>query len=564
MASRERRVVALGAEARLAAENCARFFQCKTVVVDGVESPLKPEAGDLVVCTTRHLTASLLHTLYVSEQLTPAPGMLFAETPEHLIQVCNKVIERTRQTKKRSGRLFLYTGAPFNQVRKGHDLFLGGEVQSEQLLEALTSDPKILTICGHGYDIDVALSLRHHACPQSSYRPATSEYLPLCAMNGRCTRYSNAPRIEDAFSDGRLVSIDKISAEIAVLASCRILQVRDAATDPAYGLAVSLLDRSEINVLVTSWRQIQNTDDGSLVNDFLNDVCSGMTIGEAVATFNGSSVALQTGARLCVVGDPWHRLPAASDLPQLPRSKVATPSSNLRRETSAEEFLRLAVQAAILDCPLYSPAKGDAVIAHLDAKMGNGMHTALRRQEMEEAFLDFLGPAPRLEEFFRRTGGAGVRGATSEEARCPACGSPASSYELHFPGYALGKRLIIKCAACFDSMDLPRDWLTSLDLSSLEQKILTLKAPPAGAFASVNILSRQANLSRAYPWPRSEDGKLAHTFRIPDDLPAGPLYCQVLLARGIEFGTLGFPFRQLSSGFLSATDLTLRIPSEGT
>jgi hypothetical protein len=167
--------------------------------------------------------------------------------------------------------------------------------------------------------------------------------------------------------------------------------------------------------------------------------------------------------------------------------------------------------------------------------------------------LDFLSAGPEVDFFFAAFGReVGI----NEHDVCPSCFEPARGLRLTFPGFGAAPRRIVRCAHCADSVHVPHTWKLAVDLSKLSDRVVVVSGIPEGARARAYFVSVAASIGpmrthvhSAHVLGPPQGGLLS--FRMPEQLPAVPLFCRVLVAHCLKIGSISFKLRQLSDGSLS-------------
>ena len=100
---------------------------------------------DVVVCTTEHLTAELMHKLFVDGVSGGVPGIICSRTTAELVEVCRQQAAKlSRLHHQNSSRIFVNSRVPFTEGNIGSDLFTGGLQKIDALVSRLSSGAAIL------------------------------------------------------------------------------------------------------------------------------------------------------------------------------------------------------------------------------------------------------------------------------------------------------------------------------------------------------------------------------------------------------------------------------------
>jgi len=551
------RVHALGSDAVEAAREYAaltqrEFHYCERIAEIGAAT-----SADVVVCLAPQLTPRLMQRLYVAADGTnAAPGVIVARDADELIQVCRKQaasLERSRRGNAR--RVFINTEELTGAVTRDGDVHAGGSTAHAEIVSLLRSDAAVLTLTGHSDGIDMAVSLRAFLCPftDAPAAPSSAEGLPPCRIIGRCTRFPTHPTAQEAAASQWVVPVADVRASVAVLFSCSVVKTQDAVVDPSHGLAASILRDADVAAVVSTWREERDTADGAILNELVNDLSDGFTVGEATARFNQSTVARRVGASFCVVGDPSVALDREQPFARL--SPPAFKPHDLAEplETSGASDFRLLAEVARETLRMGQPGEdtdaGNAVEAWLKQRLAPGGDADVPR-ELDAALARFLGGQFRLEEAF---GTHGVPTVPREDATCPICAGPAREYDVLFPAHGASPRRIVRCACCLESSNMPASWAPSLDLSRIGEGIVGLHGGPENAHVRITLLGYYGSIERVADWPRDADGRLAETVRLPELPDTNPAYCKIFIADGLHFGSFGFKLRRRVSGGLASS-----------
>jgi hypothetical protein len=518
---------------------------------------LRVECSDVVVCSTRRLTASLMHQLFVEGAGAGVPGVISAPTSESLEDLCRNYAYKVSQpAAENNRRAFIFPGANFPFVQRGNDTFAGGTQPDEIVLPLLSSDPAILSIMGgHSDGIDFSVSARQFACAFLNSIPPAGRLLPRCQAEGRCTRFPSLPSMEEAAAAGWLVPLSLLRAQIALVLECNVLRLQDGVIDPAYGVAAALLAQAGLNALITTWRREVIVQDGRHMNSLINDLSAGMPVGQAVRVFNGSTVARHLGINLCVIGDPCYGLKPDAGFASLPvchidLSKTSASALPDVPEIHDAALLREAVVQAMQNSGTYDSAKGNALVASLSAMARQEHSNSAGKNDVRVShdLLDFLSEAPWLDKLFASV--ATIE-EMSEDGICASCLAPARTFLSRMRANPGRMRRVIRCACCSDSSSLPLGWEVNLDLSRINEGRLSVSGIPSGATVLLCLMSLAGPGNQAYPLVVQPENIC--TFQLPDDLSSNPLYCQVLIASGLELGSVGFRFRKSSQGMITTS-----------
>jgi hypothetical protein len=537
-------VHAFGSEAARAGEIYAGLTG-RPHKLSGQLSDVAAESHDVVVCLTEHLTAQLMRKLYLTENPRGAPGFITAPTPMELEEVCiRQAAKLTDPQKTTVQRVFFSPALSFDIIRRGSDIISGGACTSSQLFSRLSSDSALLLVGGHSNSFDMRLSLQHWLCAFLDKPSTGTGPLPECQLLGRCVRFPARPTVTEARGKGWLLPVSTLRAKVALFYGCSVVKLRDGLHSPDYGLGPALLGRSESAAIITTWRPEHPPAEWGILNNLINDVCSGTMVGEAVGSFNRSNIATQFGINLCLLGDPCFRISSEGRFAKLPVPKIpygeAAPAGTVKNRSAEANLLRAAIKQTLHNNPLFD--SGTALEAQLLAYCGpepeaEDLGQRAQMAEADKDLLHFLSPKPVLNEFLLSFGE--IREMT-EKGVCPACLGPARSYCIAFPNFGAASRSVVLCECCGgETLNLPSSWRTRLDLDRLDDGIFSLSnLPPEAQILVFVVVAARGSQWFVGLFPHS--GEASRAFQLPDQLPPAPLFCQVLIASGLKIGSLGF------------------------
>jgi hypothetical protein len=271
--------------------------------------------------------------------------------------------------------------------------------------------------------------------------------------------------------------------------------------------------------------------------------------GIAVHSFNCSPLAHRLGMKLCLLEDPCFAIVPNEnfvplDVPFLktsPTERSVSPTTMANPIANEANLLREAIADLTLHDRRFDASKAGsleaALLSYLECYEEAGQLTEDEKLiGLDAALLDYLSTFPVLAILFDAMINPGT---VSEDGICPTCDAPARTLCVTFPRHGAKPHKIIRCACCFDSSNLPLDWQIKLDLSRISEKTLSISGVPEGAqiLICLNIIPTTL-LHAAYPWS-SLNGHWP-SFTIPEQKTAAPLCCQLVIARRLEIGTLGF------------------------
>jgi hypothetical protein len=552
-------VIGIGSEAiaasKLYAHLTGRPYRACASVND-----VSASCHDVVICSTTELTAHLMYNLYVDGDPSGSPGLIFAPTKEGLEELCFKQAAKLHKPRTPPKRVFLHPLLDYPPIERGVDVFLSGMQPLEGIMARLSTRASILSIFAHSDGIDLQLASRTYLCPffdPASRMPAADagQSGPRCQVLGQCTKAPHNPDMPTATSEEWIVPLQILRTDIGIVIGCSVVRLHDGIIDSSYSLAAGVLRQADFGAIVTTWRGDFARRDGAQVNSLINDLCSGTTVGKAVASFNNSQVAIEYGLKLCVLGDPCYSIHPDAAFTRLPEPKTASLAKGRERSFSSRAseraLLAEAINRSLQMNPAFDHVQGQALASRLSssgsrtAPAGEG---ALDPAALDVALLDFLSSAPWLGAFFIDFIEVGN---STEHSVCPVCSAPARSCDFCFPMHAAGPRHVIRCASCGDILDAPCEWRLALNLERIEKGLFSVSGIPAGSQIKVCLLNLHGLLHQAYSWPAPEGDDCE--FRLLDNLPPVPLFCRVLIANSLRVGSISFRVRQLSDGTYKAT-----------
>jgi|SRR5579859_37316 len=551
-------VFALGSEAEAAARLYALLTGrpcriCKTA------TDVAASLNDVVICITSELSPHLMYQLYVREQSSGLPGLIFAGTPALLESVCkSQAAKLLRSGRPNPRRIFLHTKLNFAARTRGTDSFVSGQEPAETLYPLLSAGAAILSIFGHSDGISLDISHAKVLCPFIDLPPDPDRGLwPSCQVMERCTKFPMMPRVREAKSAGWILPLKLLRATIGVIGTCAAVRLRDGVVDPAYGLAAALLHQADFGAIVTTWRKEPSSADGGHLNGLINDLSAGVNVGVATAALNRSPFCERFGARYCIVGDPCFALAGDGDYPQLPVmtkpaiTALPEPSAGETKETSRARLVRDAILHSLHSNPAYDLSKGEKLALELAEYAQTGAAAGPPDDALspiDHRLLEFLSGFPWLPGFFQHLGW--IEGIT-ENVPCPACSAPSRISHLIFPRHARQRRDLTSCSSCGDVRDMPVNWEIALDLTKVKLGSFSLSGIPSGTQLLVCIVRFWGTLFCAFAGNPSLDGNFS--FQVPSDLPPEPMFCRVLFARSLEVGAISFKLRQMPDGTYEST-----------
>jgi hypothetical protein len=517
-------------------------------------------SNDVVICSTKELTAHLMHNLYVDGDPDGAPGLIFAPTGEGLEELCIKQAAKLQMQRTPPKRVFIHPTLDYQPIERGVDVFLSGIQPLEKIMACLSTRASILSIFAHSDVIDLQLASRTYLCPffdpaSRMAAPEAERLGPRCQVLGQCTKAPHNPNMLAATSEQWIMPLQILRADIAIMIGCSVVRLHDGIIDSSYSLASAVLRQADCGAIVTTWRGDFGRPDGAQVNSLINDICSGIPVGKAVASFNNSQFAIDYGLALCLLGDPCYSIHPDAAFTRLPEPATADRMKGRKRSfsprASESALLAEAINLSLQMNPAFDHVQGRALASRLssfDSQTAPVRENDLDLPALDVALLDFLSRAPWLSAFFINF----IEVAHStEHSVCPVCSAPARSCNFLFPMHAVGPRYIIRCASCGDILDVPCEWRLAVNLARIERGFFSVSGIPAGSQIKVCLINLHGLVYRTYSWHAPKAGDCE--FRLLENLPPVPLFCRVLIANSLKVGSISFRVRQLPDGTYKST-----------
>ena len=183
----------------------------------------------------------------------------------------------------------------------------------------------VLNIHSHSNGIDLYLGDNYVLCPMDKRNKSADENRsPTCFCTNVCDRLGLS--MDELLKSNHVICPGDIHADILILNICWgvLLDKGNVARvlDGLWGLMPRLSVSDSIGAIITSWQLIYSSP--LVVESLFLDVLNGMTIGNAVARFQGDRKSWNNGVYLCIIGDP--------------RVAIATPEFNAYHDRDADHF----------------------------------------------------------------------------------------------------------------------------------------------------------------------------------------------------------------------------------
>lgn len=549
-------VVALGPDADSAALLHAHLTRRRFRTALDLDTLKQTMCPAVVVTTPEHLSIELLEWLY-SHDGRSAPGIICGERGEPLRkQVLVRAAAAALCGPLKVARSDIFPTLPIGAIRGQGFEVLGSESPASERREALARGAGVLTIMTHSDGVDAFMGTDLSVCAMEQMANDISlPAAPRCRLTAFCHRHETP--VSQAVRSGAVFPPEAIAARVFVWDVCFGVMPTGSPVDPRWGIGVRLLESAGIGAILTTWRIVLSSPER--VRRVSRAVASGVPVGIAVARFNASRVSRARHHRICLLGDPRVRLPAARVQERAP----ARPK-RLRHSTAAESeqlpqvaLLRLCMTDAKLRAAsgprgMFASRALEAIegfevaaskgvpIAALDPQLGN---------EMRAAVLDYaLSRGKLLENWtpFARS----FRVTTSRP--CPVCDRQAETLQAVMrPSRVYARRLVL-CALCGVLEDAPK---TSDIRMELDGRCLRLRGhlPQERWAAGAVIVSSYPADSIQVMWPAMSDGTLAPSVELPSRWPPGPLRISTVIVWDATFAVISRMARDAGTFAVEAT-----------
>lgn len=514
--SRER-VVGLGEETTSATQLYAHLTRRAPAIVEDPDAVLE-ERPEVVVLTYERLTSRLLNGLSRRAH-GPLPGLIVGRYAGWLraqvlakaaaASLCGPVVRR---------RIDIYPLLSPSYPPRRHTLDWG--TRPRDVRAALRRGCGVLTLDTHSDGVDAFLGSRLTLCPLDRDRTrGVISRGPYCLSTGVCHR-QNLP-IADAWRTRRLISPSDIRARILVLNACRSLLLPTGDMDPAWGLAMRLIEANSVGAVLLTWEMTLPAEPESSVASAL---MTGAPVGHAAMRALSEPRAMALGERVCLLGDPRTRAapqaarvtPGSRPRDTLRRTgKVTSPDRPLAflraclevGRTSGNTSRQALANSALSAIARYRAAPGAPTARDL---RGAILEYVMRRGELFEDWLTFA----RIERGVRR-------------GSCAHCGEGVRTYVATFPRRPYRERRLDTCPHCEIVRDSPRG--IALSLSAHDGRTLRLHGTLPRRRWTAGVLLSSWRQDRLWRWPSAPDGTPQREFQPPGGLPARHVYAALTL-----------------------------------
>ena len=493
-----------------------------------------------------HLNNELLTNLYAEPRSRKPIGIICAETASLKRQVLVRAAAASffgDPTVRNVSVFPLWdAGKVFINERELSDL------SREQILEIVGSRAGTLVIQTHSDGMDAMLGPNLTLCPLDQLSSTADKSRGnRCVETNWCHRSRTS--ISEFLSSSSFVSPNSFSAHILVWDVCWGAIPPDGLIDPAWGIGKRFLDSPRVGAILAPWDLSLSSP--KLVGALIQNLESGMAIGDSLLAHNLSMEAQRFRHRMCLFGDPRVRLSSISDesRPATPRMKFETGFVRVVKPAVNDStiFLRRLV-ASMIARPSYAGAKLSGVGNKAMRAIEDFEHVAGASLESERtvsagrvlrstvlACMRKRGPVI-FNEWFSQA----VPVATKLGSSCFACQIQSNKLVtsiFSIPGSRI-KRRVSRCQRCGIVEDVPID--SNLTLSISSDRCIQLSGDlPAEAWKA-QFLIRQQHTSRrlVFDWPKESNKSPATFIKLPFSLPAGILQAGIVLMHHTDIYSL--------------------------
>jgi hypothetical protein len=544
-------VVALGPDAESAALLHAHLTRRRFRTALNLDALTKEERPSVVVMTPKYLSAELLEWLY-NHSNHSAPGIICGVSGSRLRrQVLVRAAAATLCGPLDIVQSDIFPTLSIAAIRGPKSEVLGAQASVSERREALGRGAGVLTIMTHSDGVDAFLGTDLTLCGMDQMVNDTSlPDAPRCRLTAFCHRHEIP--VSRAVNSAAVLPPEQIAARVFVWDVCFGVMPTGSAVDARWGIGVRLLDSAGIGAILTTWQIVLSSPEHA--SRLSHAIASGVPVGIAVARFNASRASRERHHRMCLLGDPRVRLPAAPVQQRAPTrpNRFRHPATADTEQLRQVALLRLCMADAKLRAS-HSPrasfasraleaieafegaASKGVPIAALDPQLGNDMRAAvldyaLSRGKLLESWMPFM-------RSFRATA----------PHRCPVCDRLADTLQavMRPPGVYV-RRLVI-CAICGVLEDAPTTSDIRMELAGLRLRLHGV-LPRERWAAGIVIASSYPADSVQLMWSAMSDGTLAPSAELPQRWPLGPLRISTVIVWDTTFAVISRMARNPSAG----------------
>lgn len=509
-----------------------------------------PSATEIVVASVDALSFRFVETLYDPARAASAPGLILGIDQAELQRNILIAASAAALPSPPLERIVQYHSAlSLEAIGSDGRTLLGRDVPDIRLEKILGEGSDLLIVTTHSDGIDAPVG-RKVICP---LLPSPIEHRgvnrPTCLLTQHCHRLKVG--LSEALASGRLISPRAIRSRVVLLRTCFGLLPNGALNDYRYGLLRSIAANPKVGAVIASWNV--TFADSTATEHVVDALRAGASLGAAVAEFNRSPAACQTGDRMCLVGDPNLRFARSGPIPQRRTAdrkqrspsgaKVAGAASPLasNSRTSAtflRDYLTWSVHWQPVGAgPGFEDAAGKVRPMLRRSAEPDGDMAGRNRAQIVSAIGGGITLSCKVWCGYAKPIGA-VRAASD----CPACGEAVTRIEFRLSTPGRLRRRLLNCPRCGIVED------AELDAPSLNFRL------NAASLLSFSLGTRHQSWRAALRVEcvggkdvpiqyKSGDGHRAgeHSFELPEPLDAAAIFLTLFLVDGLRLTVARIP-----------------------
>jgi len=488
-------VVCLGDEPIAAARLHAHLTGRELRIAHNVDELPTIDRIAVVVTMAASVTSQLLTQLYevVAPLQSLAPGVVAGENAEVLRwAVIKSAIPIVAKPEPARRRVFVSPYAQSMPAPGPFDLRFDAESPARRVDGALRDDAGLVVLVTSSNSLDVNIARDALLCPHFGTYSGFEGGIPRCLEIGRCCRLPDRPMRRAAEQAGRIVGTAGLRGRMLLVSACSPMKVADGMIDQRYGFSLALFRDAHAGAVLANWYPTQNMGDESFLDDFINRISAGLSLGVALAAFNASEQALAHAAQFCLLGDPAFAVEFEETWPVASAPRAAVDSrfdGELPADTSVDfwdsfdwhrkRMAQLIDFTSKADPALdrYGAERALASLGSIAAMSTNGATEAQLRDAVASMSVDVLDfyaradtvselPQPYTVQFHRKS------------TRCPYCLGPARLSSYLSRDSRREVRRTIECAKCGEVASTPLQPSFDLCWESAREGIVRLTARP--------------------------------------------------------------------------------------